>query len=711
MIAVFKREFKNFFQNVIGWVFVAAIVFIAALYFKAYNIDYGLSDILYVLVRLLMIMVFSIPVLSMRILTEDRKLRIDQLTLTSPVSVWKVILGKYLSMVSVLGITVIIIGMFPILLSRYTEVDWGTNLLSIFGFFLYGSACIAICMFVSSFTESQVIAAIISIVTMFAVYLMAGIRLLFDDAGNSLFSFISRCLGAFDLSEKYDIFLAGIMDIRVIVYFLSIIFVFIFLTIQSVQKRRYTISVKNFSLSAFSIVGIIVVIALTVLVNIGLEKIPDKYVQSDLTEKKFYSLCDATKGVIEDVSEPVTIYVYASIESKDEMVDRLLGIYADLSDNINIEYIDPNTSNKFYEQYTDTQPEYNSLFVVSDSRTKIVDYTSMYINDYSVNEDGSYDTTRSYDIEGRITAALNYINNGQSAKVYALTGHNEPELDASFISAIEKQNLTYESVMLLGSDIPQDCQLLIINGPQDDISSDDATKLMNYIDKGGKLLIIIPFSDSVEYTNFNKVLEYYNVKTGLGVVVDTKQYDGAPSILIPDVVSNIVTTNVAGKKAVISPNSKSVSVIDESNEDCHLIPWLTTSDSSFRMNLPIQEVTDFTFVQGRDEMGPLSVAATASKTLPNGKTSMAYIVGSVYFFTDSANNITANANLAIFNNIISESVKENADTVVVPVKTTNAEKFVISNSSGLVIFYIIFIVLPSVLLIAGFVIWMKRRKQ
>ena len=96
MIAVFKREFKNFFQNVIGWVFVAAIVFIAALYFKAYNIDYGLSDILYVLVRLLMIMVFSIPVLSMRILTEDRKLRIDQLTLTSPVSVWKVILGKYL---------------------------------------------------------------------------------------------------------------------------------------------------------------------------------------------------------------------------------------------------------------------------------------------------------------------------------------------------------------------------------------------------------------------------------------------------------------------------------------------------------------------------------------------------------------------------------------------------------------------------------------
>lgn len=711
MLAVLKREFKSFFQNVIGWVFVAAIVFIAALYFKAYNIGYGLSDILYVLVRLLMIMVFSIPVLTMRILTEDRKLKIDQLTMTSPVSIWKVIFGKYLAMVSVLAITVVLIGLFPILVSQYTEVDWGTNLLSLAGFLLYGSACIAICMFVSSFTESQVIAAIISIVTMFAVYLMAGIRLLFNNVGNDFFTLLAKIFGAFDLSERYDILLAGIFDIRVIVYFLSIIVIFVFLTVQSVQKRRYTVSVKNFSLSAFSIIGIVAVVAACILINLGLKKVPDKYLQSDLTEKKFYSLCDATKGVVAKVDKPVTIYVYASEDSKDEMVDRLLGIYQELNNNLKIEYVDPNTSNKFYEQFTDSSPTYNSLFFVSDSRTKVVDYSSMYVNDYSVNADGSYETTVSYDIEGRITAALDYMNNGVSAKVYNLSGHSEPEMDATFINAIAKQNLEYENLILLGQDmVPQDCQLLIINGPQDDISEDDANKIIGYINRGGSLLIVLPFTDKVEYKNFNRILNYYNVQTSQGVVVDTGSYNGAPSIIIPEIVSNVVTTNVAGKKAVIAPNSKNISVIDENNEDCHLISWLMTTDSSFRMNLPIEEVVDFTYTEGRDEAGPLTIAATASRTTANG-TSMAYIMGSVYFFTDSANEITSNANLTIFSNIVGQCTGDENDAVVVPTKTTTSEKFVISNSSGNVIFYILFFVLPVVLLITGFAIWMKRRKQ
>ena len=101
MWAIFKREFKNFFQNVIGWVFIASMVFVSALYFNAYNINAGMSDILYVLVRLLMIMIFSLPVLSMRILSEEKKNKTDQLTLTAPISVGKIIIGKYLVLVVV----------------------------------------------------------------------------------------------------------------------------------------------------------------------------------------------------------------------------------------------------------------------------------------------------------------------------------------------------------------------------------------------------------------------------------------------------------------------------------------------------------------------------------------------------------------------------------------------------------------------------------
>ena len=228
MWAIFKREFKNFFQNVIGWVFIAAMVFVSALYFNAYNINGGMSDILYVLVRLLMIMIFSLPVLSMRILSEEKKNKTDQLTLTAPISVGKIIAGKYLAMLAVFGLTVLIIGLFPVLLSAYTTIDWGINGLSILGFFLYGATCIAICMFVSSFTESQVIAAIVSIITMFVIYLTAGIEYMLENTQISALKVIAKGVAVFDLADRYDTFLSGVLDYRCIVYFISMCVVFLF---------------------------------------------------------------------------------------------------------------------------------------------------------------------------------------------------------------------------------------------------------------------------------------------------------------------------------------------------------------------------------------------------------------------------------------------------------------------------------------------------
>ena len=179
MLAVFKREFRSFFQNVIGWVFIATMVFVAALYFYAYNISYGLSDIVSLLYRLLTIMIFSIPVLVMRILTEERKQKIDQLTLTAPVKVGSIIWGKYLAMCAIYTVTVLVISSFILLISSYITIDWGINLLAVFGFLLYGFACIAVCMFITSFTESQVIAAIVSIIVMFIIYMMCGVVELF----------------------------------------------------------------------------------------------------------------------------------------------------------------------------------------------------------------------------------------------------------------------------------------------------------------------------------------------------------------------------------------------------------------------------------------------------------------------------------------------------------------------------------------------------
>lgn len=710
MLAIFKREFKNFFQNVIGWVFIASMIFISALYFRAYNIGYGLTDIVYVLVRLLMIMIFSIPVLTMRILTEDRKQKIDQLTLTAPISVGKIIIGKYLAMFSVMFITVAAICVFPVFLSKYASIDWGINLLGMLGFLLYGAACIAICMFVSSFTESQVIAAIISIITMFTIYLLSGIRSMFDASGSTALTYASKVLETIDLNKQFDMFLSGILDVRVIVYFIVITCVFLFLTCQSVQKRRYTTSIKNFSLGAFSFISIIVVFAIAIILNIGVKRIPDKYAQIDLTQNQLYSICDATVNVVNEVKEPITIYVYASEDDKDDVVDKLLKKYSGMSSLISVEYVDPNKSPKFYEKYTSNSISYNTLFVVSETRNKVVDYDTLYITDYSMNDDGSYETTTSYDIEGQITSAINFINNGSSAKVYNLTGHDEMELETTFLDSIAKQNYTCEDINLIGNEIPEDCEMLIINSPLSDIAAEDADKIISYAENGGKLLIVIPFADNTDFTNLNRILAYYNVKTDLGFVVDTQKYDSAPYILIPNMGSDTATTDLVGKKVALAPYCKAIYTIDSEDTTCDVNPWLYSTDSSYRKNTAIEEVTDYSYVEGVDEDGPCNLAVTVVKSTENSS-STAYITGSTYLFSETANSRTSNANLTIFMNIINNCVATDGSAVVVPVKSMEAERFVVSNIEGLAIFLILLIVVPLALLVSGFVIWMKRRKR
>lgn len=160
MFAVFKREFKSYFQCVIGWLFVAALLALYGLYFYVYNLMQGYPYIYYTLSAITIIFLIAVPILTMRSFAEDRKNKTDQLMLTAPVSLGKLVFGKYLAMVAVFTIDIAIIAITPLILSIFGTVPMGESYISIFAFWLYGCASIAVGMFISALTESQVIAAI-----------------------------------------------------------------------------------------------------------------------------------------------------------------------------------------------------------------------------------------------------------------------------------------------------------------------------------------------------------------------------------------------------------------------------------------------------------------------------------------------------------------------------------------------------------------------
>lgn len=191
MLAVYKKELRGYLTSMIGYVFVAFILLILGIYFTAYNLQYASPDFGATLNSVTFIFLIITPILTMKILAEEKKNKTDQLLLTAPVSVWKVVLGKYLSMVTMYLIPVVIAGFYPLIMGRYGTVSYAMAYTALLGFFFLGCAQIAVGMFLSSVTESQVIAAVLTFGVLFCSFMMDGITSFFSDTAiTSMMAFL-----------------------------------------------------------------------------------------------------------------------------------------------------------------------------------------------------------------------------------------------------------------------------------------------------------------------------------------------------------------------------------------------------------------------------------------------------------------------------------------------------------------------------------------
>ena len=287
MRAIYKRELRAYFHSMIGYVFIAFLVAYTGIYFLAYNLNYGYPYFSYVLSGILFVYLVAIPILTMRCFAEDKKNKTDQMLLTAPVSLFEIVLGKYLAMVTVIGIPNVIFCAFPLIIkaqgTAYLKVDY----ISIGVFFLLGCVYAAIGMFLSALTESQMIAFISTFGILLILYLWNGILsmlpssavsglvgvliiltlivvYIYQMTGNiviagvieavgviagvvvyfvksSLYeNLLTKMLGRLALADVFtDITSNSIVDITGIALYLSLIVVFVFLTVQAIQKRRW----------------------------------------------------------------------------------------------------------------------------------------------------------------------------------------------------------------------------------------------------------------------------------------------------------------------------------------------------------------------------------------------------------------------------------------------------------------------------------------
>ena len=286
MLAIYKRELKSYLTSMVGYLFMFFVLLIAGIYFSAYQLSAAYPKFEYTLNAMTFVFLIAVPILTMRVLAEERKQKTDQLLLTSPVSVSGIVMGKYLALVTIYAIPIAVLATYPLIMSKFGTVAFGSAYTALLGFFLLGSANIAIGVFFSAITESQVIAAVLTFVFLFAFYMMNGISSFFSQTAMStcvtfglliialslmIYSMIKnavisgilcvageavlviiyvvkssvfeggiqKVLEVFNLSSHFENFTNSIFDVTGVLYFVSVITISIFLTMQTILKRRW----------------------------------------------------------------------------------------------------------------------------------------------------------------------------------------------------------------------------------------------------------------------------------------------------------------------------------------------------------------------------------------------------------------------------------------------------------------------------------------
>lgn len=233
MSAIYKRELNAYFTSPIAYVVYAVAALFGGMFFWGCVLTADTTDMTYVFLNMTSIIIILVPILTMRLFSEEKNKKTEQGLLTAPVNLLQIVLGKYFAALTVYAVMMVMFIIYGIIISTFVAPSWGTIFCNILGLLLFGAALISIGTFISSLTESQIVAAIVSI--------GAGLLISYiDTIANSVgIEFIQTILSSISFTTPYQNFALGLIKLSDIIFFLSVPTLFIFFTVKVLERRRW----------------------------------------------------------------------------------------------------------------------------------------------------------------------------------------------------------------------------------------------------------------------------------------------------------------------------------------------------------------------------------------------------------------------------------------------------------------------------------------
>ncbi len=467
---------------------------------------------------------------------------------------------------------------------------------------------------------------------------------------------------------------------------------------------------RKFRMGGFQTLVMVLVIVIVVVLNLVVAKLDITF---DLSSDKIYSITDETRNLAKGIKDEIKLYYMCQEGKQSTQIEKVVKQYDGLG-NIKVISKDPIVYPSFAKQYTDDSIQDNDIIVVDETKNtnKIVTASDMLIQDVDYT---TYQTTTTLDAEGQITAALQSVTSEDKTKIVTVSGHGEDGLGSGVQDIFTKSNMETKEIKTASEDIPEDCDILWVNGPKYDITEEEYKKLSTYLQEGGKAILCTNIQGS-KMKWYNKLLSDYGTKVQEGYVIDPKlMYSSQiPTSVVPSILSSDITQDIFnGSATVVVPQTNGFTTEEDVRSTLTVTPMLATSDEAYaKTNLNAKSYKK----EEGDVAGPFYLATMmedtyTEKTEGEGRATRIVAYATQTFTDDSLVSSNQYGNRSMLLKSLEYLSGENASTLAIPTRSLDQQH--VSLNKQMIVFYtvLLVVIVPLAFVVIGFVIWFRRRKN
>ena len=457
-------------------------------------------------------------------------------------------------------------------------------------------------------------------------------------------------------------------------------------------------------------------LAAVIVFNLIVGQIPEAYRNIDVSSTKIYDISDTARNLLKDLDKEVDMTVLAVKDETDERIVTFLSKYTSLSDKIEVEWIDPVLHPGALTEY-DTSENTIVVSCPSTEKTTTVSFGDILVMDsYSYYYYGTESYTE-FDGDGQLTSAVNYVTNESEKIIYQSEGHGESSLSDTITDLMEKNSYTLSEVNLLMSEsVPDDCDLLLMNAPTADLTEDEVEMLGDYLDGGGKVMILLGDAGAEDLPVLEGLLKEYGISGAEGYIADpTRCYQNNYYYIFPVLsVSGDMAAGISSEMVLVG-NAHGLNLTEPERDTISSSSFMTTSDQAYALTETSQE-------QGSYTLGAVAVESTAdeSEDAENEETDssdesddaeesrLTVISAASLIDSQITDTFTTLENTTLFMNVVTENF-DGVQNLSIEAKSLGTE-YNTMRYTGVLGLAAVFGV-PAAVLIGGFVIWFRRRKR